>query len=133
MTLSSLCCACAAIVLSSCVDPNEANLAIKFTYPRVQLCGRYRNQLEVEDVRQILELAQQRPEILKPINQIDVDQPGAAHVVGGTGEKSGDMLTWFDVQKRNGRWLIRQGSVHTGPIGIVTGWIHPEGLTRRCS
>ncbi len=107
----------AALLLSSCITP-EAEM--RFRFPAVELAGRHRNELKVEDVARIVELARQRTDIRKPVYQIDAEFADIAHVRSGRPDKVGDFFTSFDVRKRNGRWDIIESSVHTGPVAVIT-------------
>jgi hypothetical protein len=68
--------------------------------------GAYRKQLTLDDVRQIVRLANDRPDVLKPVDQIVVDHPDEAEVNTGNPQNSGDPACTFHTRKRNGRWFI---------------------------
>jgi hypothetical protein len=68
--------------------------------------GPYHKQLTVDDVRQIVRLAEKRPDVLKPVDQIVTDHPNEAEVHTGNQQQSGDPACRFHVRKRNGRWFI---------------------------
>jgi hypothetical protein len=107
-------------MFASCVNPYQPKTAVTFRFPRVQFAGRYRNQLTVEDVRQIVAVAQQRAEIKKPVDQIEADIPDHANVRGGQPREIGDVFTTFEVHRQNGRWSIIKGSISTRPVAIIT-------------
>jgi hypothetical protein len=62
---------CIGAIFASGVNPYQPKTPVTFRFLRVQFAGRYRNRLTVEDVRQIIAVAQQRAEIKKPVDQIE--------------------------------------------------------------
>ena len=73
-----------------------------------------------EDVRQMIELSYSRRDIRQPIYRIDMEAPDQADVSGGRPQNSGDPVTGFKVQKRNGRWEIIEGSVYQTEVIITS-------------
>jgi hypothetical protein len=111
---------CGAGVLTSCADSYEPKTSVKFSFPYVDFAGRYRRDLTVDDVRQILALARAQPNIRKPVYQIEADSPNHANVSSGRSHEIGDVFTEFQVEKSNGRWKIVKSSIKTGPVAIIT-------------
>lgn len=101
--------------------------AIQAAYPEIgfgsvarsPLSEKEARQLRVADVRQILDLANKRADIRKPISAIYFTNSHHAEVTGGLARKSGDQQTEFEVQKKNGTWRIIRGSVYH-PKMIIT-------------
>jgi hypothetical protein len=79
---------------------------ISFAYPTMGFAGPYSKQLTLDDVRQIVRLANDRPDVLKPVDQIVVDHPGEAEVHTGNPQSTGDRACRFHAHKQNGRWFI---------------------------
>ena len=98
----------AALLLSGCApgSPYGVSNAISFVYPTMGFAGTYRKQLTLDDVRQIVGLAENRPDVLKPVDQIVVDHPDEAEVHAGNPQKTGYPACSFHVRKRNGQWSI---------------------------
>ncbi len=98
----------AALLLSGCAPASVYGVsnAISFAYPTMGFAGTYRKQLTLDDVQQIVRLANRRPDVLKPVDQIVVDHPNEAEVHTGNPQKTGDPACSFHVRKRNGRWSI---------------------------
>jgi hypothetical protein len=98
----------AALLLSGCApgSPYGVSNAISFAYPTMGFAGTYRKQLTLDDVRQIVRLAENRPDVLKPVHQIVVDHADEAEVHTGNPQKTGDPACSFHVRKRNGQWSI---------------------------
>jgi len=98
----------AALLLSACApgSPYGVSNAISFAYPTMGFAGTYRKQFTLDDVRQIVRLAENRQDVLKPVDQIVVDHPDEAEVHTGNPQKSGDPACSFHVRKRNGYWSI---------------------------
>jgi hypothetical protein len=118
---SLITCFCAVATLNCCTSGfYHVQTAIRFRYPSVDLFGTYASQWTVDDVRQIVDLSRNRPDIKKPIDQIEVDRPEHASVKSGNPQNQGDPLTTFEVRKQNGRWIIINGSVNTGPAIITS-------------
>ena len=111
---------CGAVILTSCAESYEPKTSVKFRFPSMDFAGRYRRDLTVDDVRQIIELAQQRPNISKPVYQIEADSLNHANVSSGQSQEIGDVFTEFQVEKSNGRWKIVKDSINTGPVAIIT-------------
>jgi len=97
-----------AIGLNGCAPGSVYGVsnAIAFAYPTMGFAGPYSKQLTLDDVREIVGLAKQRSDVLKPVDQIVVDHPDQAEVHTGNPQKSGDPACGFHVRKRNGRWFI---------------------------
>ena len=98
----------ATLLLSGCApgSPYGVSNAISFAYPTMGFAGTYRKQLTLEAVRQIVRLAESRPDVLKPVDQIVIDHPDEAEVHTGNPQKTGDPACSFHVRKRNGQWFI---------------------------
>jgi hypothetical protein len=96
------------VVLSGCAPGSVYGVSntIAFAYPTMGFAGTYCKQLTVDDVRQIVRLAKDRPDVLKPVDQIVVDHPDEAEVHTGNPQTSGDPARSFHARKRNGRWFI---------------------------
>ena len=88
---------------------------IRWAYPSMGFAGSYCKQLTVDDVRQIVRLARNRADILKPVDQIVMEKRSDEAEIN-----SGNPGASFKVRKRNGRWMIIERSIDTGP-GIITG------------
>ena len=88
---------------------------IRWAYPSMGFAGSYCKQLTVDDVREIVRLARNRADILKPVDQIVMEKRSDEAEIN-----SGNPGASFKVRKRNGRWMIIEGSIDTGP-GIITG------------
>jgi hypothetical protein len=112
----------AAIAFVGCASPwYPVSQQIRWAYPSMGFAGQYCKQLTVDDIRQIVNLTRSRADIRKPVDQIVMEKgPDEAEVNSGNPQKTGDIGTSFRVQKRNGRWMIIEGSINTGP-GIITG------------
>jgi hypothetical protein len=98
----------AAFALSGCAPGSVYGVsnAIAFAYPTMGFAGPYRKQLTLDDVRQIVRLAENRRDVLKSVDQIVIDHPDEAEVHTGNRQQSGDPACSFHVRKRNGRWFI---------------------------
>ncbi len=96
------------LLLSGCAPGSAYGVsnAISFAYPTMGFAGAYRKLLTLDDVRQIVRLAIERPDVLKPVDQIVVDQPNEAEVHTGNPQTTGDPACRFHARKRNGRWFI---------------------------
>jgi hypothetical protein len=118
---SVLACFCAAATLNCCTSGfYHVQTAIRFRYPSVDLLGTYASRWTVNDVRQIVDLSRNRPDIKQPIDQIEVDRPEHASVKSGNPQNQGDPMTTFEVRKQNGRWIIINDSVNRGPAIITS-------------
>jgi hypothetical protein len=90
------------------------------TFPGIILEGPYSGSLTTADVRQIVELGRQLPNIKHPVYRIDMQRPGEAEIVSGRTENTGDFQTSFKVRKRDSRWEVIQSSISTNEV-IITG------------
>jgi hypothetical protein len=112
---------CLAELIAACAtQPYDGNTAVRFAFPSIDIAGRCRTLMSVDDVRQIKRLAHDRSGILKPIDQIVTDHPNETEVKSGHPEKSGDRMTTFQVRKQNGRWMIL-GKPYTSSETVITG------------
>ena len=95
-------------LLSACAPASVYGVsnAVSIAYPTLAFAGTYRKQLTLDDVRQIVRLANERSDVLKPVDQIVADHLKEAEVHTGNAQKSGDPACSFHVRKRNGRWFI---------------------------
>jgi hypothetical protein len=112
-----------ALFLAGCASTSAyspVSASIRFAYPRMGFRGSYCKELTVDDVRQIVALAKSRPDILKPIGLIDIDRPDIAKVESDPSEGSVTRVTSFEVRKKNGRWMVIEGSIQTNQV-IITG------------
>jgi hypothetical protein len=76
--------------------------------------------LSRQGMLEIVALVDGHPEILKPVFEIDMVDPGWAEVYSGRPpKKEGDKFTRFSVHKQRGRWAIVNGSAHTDSMTIV--------------
>jgi len=103
------------LALSSCLSPSDPR---SFFVLSPQQSGSYR--LPKEDVWQIVKLAMNRNDILRPIGQIIVVGPNEVQATGGIPRDSGDPMTFFIARKRQGRWKIVEESIYTGPCIITS-------------
>jgi len=112
---------CCLSLISGCASNTYSDVptALRFAYPSLYVDGSYAKQLTVDDVRQIVALARSRPDILKPVDHIVVNQLDAAEVDSGS-SRTGRVMTWFKVRKENGRWIIIKGSVETSEVIITS-------------
>jgi hypothetical protein len=97
-----------ALLLTGCAPGSVYGVSntISFAYPTMGFAGPYRKQLALDDVRQIVRLAESRPDILKPVDQIVMDRPDEAEVHTGNPQQTGDPACRFHARKRNGQWFI---------------------------
>jgi len=93
---------------------------IRFRYPTLDIFGAAASQMTLDDIDQLVELARDRPDILKPLDQIEVQRPNEAYIKTGRPEHTGEKGTTFFAQKKAGRWFIVPGSVHTGEAIITS-------------
>jgi hypothetical protein len=105
---------CAAI--TSCTPFQMAT----YTFPGIILEGPYSASLTTADVRQILELGRNLPNIKHPVYRIDVQHPGEAEITSGRTENTGDSQTTFTVRKGGAGWKVIQSSISTREV-IITG------------
>jgi hypothetical protein len=112
--------AVAAMLLSCTSGGRHVQTAIRFRYPHIDLYGPYAREWTVDDVRQVVALANARRDIQYPIYQIEAQRPNEARVISGHPQKNGDLQTDFTVRKHHGRWLIIEKSIDTGPVVIVS-------------
>lgn len=110
--------ALAAVFVSCTSGPHHVQTAIRFRYPNIDIYGPYAKDWVVADVQQIVELAQARGDIKKPIDQIEVYRADCARVKSGNPQKQGDPLTTFEARKQSGRWMIVPDTISTGPAII---------------
>ena len=111
-------CAVTAAFASCTSGPHHVQTAIRFRYPNIDIYGPYAKDWLIADVQQIVELAGSRPDIKKPIDQIEAYQADHARVKSGNPQNQGDPLTTFEVRKPSGRWMIVPKTVSTGPAII---------------
>jgi len=76
--------------------------------------------MTLDDIHQLVELARARPEILKQLDQIEVQRPDEAYVKSGRPDHTGEKMTTFSARKKGGRWFIVPGSVNTGEAIITS-------------
>lgn len=93
--------------------------AIRFRYPTLDIFGGAASQMTLDDIDQLVELARGRPDILKPLDQIEVQRPDEAYIKSGRPEHTGEKMTTFSARKKEQDWLIVPGSVNTGEA-IIT-------------
>src|SRR5438874_11220493 len=93
---------CGASLVGSCLSP-QGETQLRFPY--TQVVGEYALRLTVNDVRQIVELAKQRPDIRKPVGQIHAVGPDEVHVTTGRAWEVGGLYSQFDAWKKAGRWI----------------------------
>jgi hypothetical protein len=109
-----------AAAFASCTSgPHRVQTVIRFRYPNIDIYGPYAKDWVIADVQQIVELAQARSDIKKPIDQIEVYRADHARVKSGNPQQQGDPLTTFEVRKQNARWMIIPGTVSTGSAIIM--------------
>jgi len=101
-----------AFILSSCTSSQ----IVSYTFPGITVEGA----VTVDDVREIKELARNRPDIRKPITDIKVTSSGGAEITAGKAEKSFDKVTVFKVRKEKGRWKIVEGSVYDTEVLVTS-------------
>jgi hypothetical protein len=97
-----------ALLLTGCAPGSVYGVsnAISLAYPTMGFSGPYRKQLTLDDVRQIVRLAENRPDVLKPVDQIVMDRADEAEVHTGNPQQSGDPACRFHARKRNGQWFV---------------------------
>src|SRR5437660_7295522 len=113
--ISMLVSCCCFSLISGCVSSNtysDVPTEIRFAYPSLGVDGAYSRHVTLDDVRQIIALARNRADVLKPVDQIVINRPDEAEVNSGT-SRTGHVTTRFKVRKENGRWMIIKGSVET--------------------
>jgi hypothetical protein len=118
-------------MLSACLSSDPASFNI--TWPVVD--GPYYVHLTRDDIWQIVQLARHHPNVELPVTQIDVKRPDLVHVHSGNAQEEGQIESDFDARKKNGRWLIIEGSIYTQPLKRIYGKrdIIVTGLTSRFS
>jgi hypothetical protein len=94
--------------------------AVRFRYPSLDIFGAAASQMTLDDVYQLVELARARPDILKPLDQIEVQRPDEAFIKSGNPEHTGDKGTTFSARKKAGRWFIVPDSINTGEAIITS-------------
>ena len=110
-----------AAILFGCVSPyHPVSNDIRWAYPTMGFRGPYCKDLTVDDVRQIVALAKRRTDVLKPVGMINVDRPNSVKVESDPSEGPATRVTTFEARKKNGRWMIIQGSIRTNQV-IITG------------
>jgi hypothetical protein len=113
--------ALALTTLSCCTSGfYHVQTAIRFRYPTLDIVGAAASQMTLDDINQLVELAGARPDILKPLDQIEVQRPDEAFIKSGRPEKTGEKGTTFSARKKGGRWFIVPGSVNTGEAIITS-------------
>jgi len=100
--------------------PYPVSNGIGIAYPTISFSGAYVKDVKLDDVRQIVALAQSRRDILKPIVNITLDTSDEAEINSGDPHKTPGLMTNFRVRKTNGRWMIIEKSVRTAKV-IITG------------
>ena len=94
--------------------------AIRFRYPTLDIFGAAASQMTLDDIDQLVELARVRADILKPLDQIEVQRSDEAYIKSGSPERTGEKMTTFSARKRGGRWFVVPGSVNTGEAIITS-------------
>ena len=94
--------------------------AIRFRYPTLDIFGAAAGQMTLDDINQLVELARARPDILKPLDQIEVQRPDEALIKSGRPENTGEKMTTFSARKKGGLWFVVPGSVNTGEAIITS-------------
>jgi len=94
--------------------------AIRFRYPTLDIFGAAASQMTLDDIDQLVELARARSDILKPLDQIEVQRPDEAFIKSGRPEHTGQKMTTFSARKKAGRWFIVPGSINTGEAIITS-------------
>ncbi len=117
-------CAVTAAFASCTSGPHRVQTTIRLRYPNIDIYGSYAKDWLIADVQQIVELAGSRPDIKKPIDQIEVYRADHARVKSGNPQNQGDPLTTFEVRKQSGRWMIVPETVSTGPAIIAIHEFH---------
>ena len=107
-------CLSAIFTFASCESVERQNYSLRVHYPSIAFYGSFASQLSVEDVRQIVALAQNRKDVIKPIIWIDAKAPDKAEVV--TGKEPLYFVrkfthTQFIAYRKNGLWQIDEPSV----------------------
>ena len=92
-------------------------MAARAKYPQLEVTGTYADQLAKEEIYRIVAVASQHPEMLKPINKIDMQAPDLAEITGGLAVS--DTQTILKLRKKNGRWSIIKGSFYH-PRVVIT-------------
>lgn len=90
------------------------------TFPGIILEGPHSGSLTTADVRQIVELGRQLPNIKHPVYRIDMQRPDEAEITSGRTEHTGDYQSSFKVRNRAGRWQVIPSSISTNEV-IITG------------
>ena len=121
MRLIALVCAGFLVMACQSTSPNPGvSNAIRFAYPSMGFRGSYCRELTVDDVRQIVNLARSRADIRKPVDEIVADRPNEVEVETGSPGSPIGLQSKFKAQKKNGWWMIIEGSIHTNRV-IITG------------
>ncbi|MGC1323879.1 MAG: hypothetical protein WA849_16990 [Candidatus Udaeobacter sp.] len=94
--------------------------AIRFRHPTLDIFGAASSQMTLDDIDQLVELARARPDILKPLDQIEVQRPDEAFIKSGRADHIGQKMTTFSARKKAGRWSIVPGSINTGEAIITS-------------
>lgn len=94
--------------------------AIRFRYPTLDIFGAAASQMTLDDIHQLVELARARPDILKPLDQIEVQRADEAFIKSGNPQQTGDKMTTFSARKKAGRWFIVPSSINTGEAIITS-------------
>src|SRR5947209_21629 len=76
----------------------------------------------LDDSRELRQLVQARPDILKPLDRIEMQRADEAHITSGsnTWDDKHPRSTTFTARKKNGRWYIVPGTVDTFGV-VITG------------
>ena len=99
-------------------------LAVAFTLTSCAvwpwIAGDYKERLTYNDVIEIRALVRNRSDIEKPIVRIWMHWPDRALVDCGNASRTGELMTTFIVQRKDGRWVIDDKTIERHPV-IVTG------------
>ncbi len=109
-------CQSASVSSSSCPVPR----ALCSAYPSVGFGTVTKNplpktearKLTIDDVRQIVALAERRPDIRRPVSGIYFTRSDRAEVSAMPQPNPDNQVTGFDVRKDNGVWKVIPGSVY---------------------
>ena len=107
--------------LTSCTSGfYHVQTTIRFRYPTLDIFGAAANEMTLDDIDQLVHLARARSDILKPLDQIEVQRPDEAFVKSGNPQQTGDRGTTFSARKKDGHWFIVPGTVNTGEAIITS-------------
>jgi hypothetical protein len=110
-----------AALLTSCTS-EKYRLPTTFStlYPTLDVSGAAASQLTVGDISELKQLAKSRSDILKPLESIEVSQPGEAHITSGRAWQRSPQMETFTARKKDGRWYIVPRSVNTHGVIITS-------------